>query len=151
MRRPYATGPPQIDTGRSDENSGELMIRVREVLTEGARWLALLSLIGLAPASMVSAQEAVTVSGEVVDLACYLSKGSKGKRHKTCAELCAKKGLPLGVLTDAGDVYLLIEDHDDPGPYETVKGLAAERVEVTGKKFTKGGVQSILVGGVKSE
>jgi hypothetical protein len=123
-------------------------------LVEAARWLALLTLIGAVPAvsvSQVRAQDAITVKGEIVDLACHLSKGSKGKRHKTCAELCAKKGLPLGVLNDAGDVYLLIEDHDDPAPYEAAKGLAGEQAEVTGKKFTKGGVQSILVSGAKGE
>ena len=91
------------------------------------------------------------MNGEVVDLACYLSKGLKGRRHKQCAELCAKKGLPIGVLTDAGDVYLLIEDHDNPAPYESAKELAGERAEVTGKKFTKGGVASVLVSGVKGE
>jgi len=123
---------------------------VRELFLEMTRWLALVSLIGLMPtafARRVAAQEEVKVTGEVVDLACYLSKGSKGKRHKTCAELCAKKGLPLGVLTESGDVYLLIEDHDNPGPYESVKGLAGDDAEVSGKKFTKGGVQSILVSG----
>ena len=117
----------------------------------GARWLALAALVGAAPAVRAQAQEAITVKGEIVDLACYLSKGSKGKRHKTCAELCAKKGLPIGVLTESGDVYLLIEDHDDPAPYEAAKGLAGEQAEVTGKKFTKGGVQSILVSGAKGE
>lgn len=127
---------------------------MRHVCFEVARWMALASLVGLAPAvaaPRVGAQEAITVSGEVVDLACYLSKGSKGKRHKQCAQLCAKKGLPLGVLTDAGDVYLLIEDHDDPGPYETAKALAGERITVSGKKFSKGGVQSVLVANAKAE
>ena len=127
---------------------------MREITLELARWLALLSLMGLVPMALApsaSAQEEVKVSGEVVDLACYLSKGSKGKRHKQCAELCAKKGLPLGVLTDSGDVYLLLEDHDDPGPYETVKGLAGERATVSGKKFVKGGVQSVLVAETKGE
>ena len=127
---------------------------VRELFLEITRWLALLSLIGLVPTALgqrASAQEEIKVSGEVVDLACYLSKGSKGKRHKQCAELCAKKGLPLGVLTDSGDVYLLLEDHDDPGPYETVKGLAGERATVSGKKFVKGGVQSVLVAETKGE
>jgi hypothetical protein len=121
---------------------------------ELTRWLALAFLIGAAPAVLApvaGGQEAITVKGEVVDLACYLSKGSKGKRHKTCAELCAKKGLPLGVLTESGDVYLLIEDHDNPAPYDTVKGFAGEQAEVTGKKFTKGGIQSILISGAKSE
>ena len=91
------------------------------------------------------------MKGEIVDLACYLSKGSKGKRHKTCAELCAKKGLPIGVLNENGDVYLLIEDHDDPAPYDAAKGFAGEQAEISGKKFTKGGVQSILVSGAKGE
>jgi hypothetical protein len=130
------------------------MMRVRDLCLELARWLALLSLIGLmhvVTVPPVSAQEEVKVSGEVVDLACYLSKGSKGIRHKTCAQLCAKKGLPIGVLTDAGDVYLLIENHDDPAPYEAAKGLAGEHAAVSGKKFTKGGVQSILVSGAAGE
>jgi hypothetical protein len=126
----------------------------RDVVLEVARWLALASLIGMAPAVLAprtSAQEPITVKGEIVDLACYLSKGSKGQRHKACAELCAKKGMPLGVLNESGDVYLLLEDHDDPGPYDAAKGLAGEQAEVTGKKFIKGGVQSILVSGAKGQ
>lgn len=130
------------------------MSNLRHVALEVMHWLALFSLIGLVQMTALpraSAQEPITVSGEVVDLACYLSKGSKGKRHKQCAELCAKKGLPIGVLTDAGDVYLLIEDHDDPAPYDAAKGLAGERAEVSGKKFAKGGVASILVSAAKGE
>ncbi len=75
----------------------------------------------------------------------------KGTRHKACAQLCAKKGMPLGVLTETGDVYLLTEDHDDPGPYDAVKALAGEQAEVSGKKFVKGGVQSISVSAAKAE
>ena len=41
-------------------------------------------------ASASRAQEQVTVQGEILDLTCYLSKGSKGERHKTCAKTCAK-------------------------------------------------------------
>jgi hypothetical protein len=131
------------------------MTTPKEVLLTVAQWLALATLIGvMAPVTVVTraaAQEDITVKGEIVDLACYLSKGSKGKRHKTCAELCAKKGLPIGVLNDNGDVYLLIENHDDPGPYDAAKGFAGEQAEISGKKFTKGGVQSILVSGAKGE
>jgi len=124
----------------------------RHALVELAGWLALFSLLGIAPAVRVmpvAAQEQVTVSGEVVDLSCYLAKGSKGIRHKACAQMCAKKGLPIGVLDDSGTTYLLLEDHDNPGPYATAKDLAGERVEVTGKKFSKGGVQSIEVSAAK--
>lgn len=127
---------------------------LRHVCFEVTRWLALASLVGLAPAVATphaGAQDAITVSGEVVDLACYLPRGSKGKRHKQCAQLCAKKGMPIGVLTDAGDVYLLIEDHDDPEPYDKAKELAGERATVSGKKFVKGGVQSVLVAEITAE
>lgn len=129
---------------------------VQAVVFEVTRWLALASLVSLmlpivTPVARVAAQEAATVSGEIVDLACYLSKGSKGKRHKQCAQLCAKKGLPIGVLTDNGDVYLLIEDHDDPAPYDAAKALAGERATISGKTYTKGGVQSLLVAETKSE
>jgi hypothetical protein len=127
---------------------------IQAIVFEVTRWLALASFVGLAPAfaaAPTQAQEVVSVTGEVVDLSCYLSQGSKGKRHKQCAELCAKKGLPIGVVTDSGDLYLLIEDHDSPDPYGQAKGLAGERVTVSGKKFAKGGMQSVLVAEVKGE
>jgi hypothetical protein len=102
-----------------------------------------------AAAGAVRAQEDVTVQGEIVDLACYMTKGSKGPQHRACAQMCAKKGVPIGVLTDAGDVYLLVDDHDDPDPYEALKKLAGDRAEVSGKKFVKGGVAAIMVTGSK--
>ena len=102
------------------------------------------------PVAPARAQEATTVQGEILDLTCYLSKGSKGDRHKTCAKMCAKKGLPIGVLTDDGKVFLLIEDHDDPDPYDAVKELADGRAEITGKRFSKDGIESIMVGSSKA-
>jgi len=107
-----------------------------------------LSLSFAAPA--VHADDDVTLQGEVVDMACYMSKGSKGAAHKACAQLCAKKGVPVGLLTDAGELYLLLDDHNDPDPYEAAKKLAGERAEIGGKKFVKQGVASIVVANVKA-
>jgi hypothetical protein len=109
-----------------------------------------LSIVALAAVLHLSnqpagAQEAITVSGEILDLSCYLSKGSKGARHKTCAKMCAEKGLPIGVLTESGEVYLLLEDHDNPDPYDALKKLAGSDAEVGGKKFVRSGMQSIVV------
>lgn len=96
------------------------------------------------------AQDAdVTVQGEIVDLACYMAKGSRGSAHKSCAQMCAKKGVPIGVLTDGGELYLLLDDHNNPEPYETAKKLAGEHAEVSGKKFSKQGIASIVVGSAK--
>jgi hypothetical protein len=93
--------------------------------------------------------DAVTVQGEVVDMACYMAKGSRGAAHKACAVMCAKRGVPIGVLTDAGELYLLLDDHNNEDPYEAVKKLAGERAEVTGKKINKQGVAGIVVGSAK--
>jgi hypothetical protein len=65
---------------------------IRHVYFEVTRWLALAILVGLAPAWRRHAPgtEAISVS-EVVDLACYLSKGSRGSatsRRGLCARRC---------------------------------------------------------------
>lgn len=108
-----------------------------------------MSMLLAAAPSVVRADEDLTVQGEVVDMACYMSKGSKGAAHKACAVLCAKKGVPIGLLTDAGELYLLLDDHNNPDPYDDAKKLAGERAEVTGKKYAKQGVASIVVASVK--
>jgi hypothetical protein len=105
--------------------------------------------LGLQWPAVAHAQEDVTVQGEIVDMACYMAKGSRGASHKACAQLCAKRGVPLGVLTDGGEVFLLLDDHNNPDPYEAAKKLAGERAEIGGKKFSKQGVASIVVGSVK--
>jgi len=84
-------------------------------------------------------------------MACYLSKGSRGASHKACAQLCAKRGVPIGVLTDGGELYLLLDDHNNPDPYDDAKKLAGERAEISGKRFNKQGVASIVVGAVKGQ
>jgi hypothetical protein len=117
-------------------------------LLTGSACLALLVCAWWAPAP-VAAQEDVTVQGEVIDMACYMAKGSKGPSHKACAQLCAKKGVPIGVLTDGGEVYLLLDDHNNSDPYDAAKKLAGERAEIHGTKFSKQGVASIVVNSAK--
>jgi hypothetical protein len=88
-----------------------------------------------------------TVSGEVVDLACYMAHPSTGAGagHRKCAETCLKKGMPIGILTDDKQVYLVLEDHDNPKPYAQLKEKAAEKVTVEGEKVSQGGLQGIVV------
>ena len=108
-----------------------------------------LMMVGVTFPAIGQAQEDVTVQGEILDMACYMAKGSKGAAHKACAVMCAKKGVPMGVLTDAGEVYLLLDDHNNPDPYDATKKLSGERAEITGKKYNKQGVASIVVSGAK--
>ena len=99
--------------------------------------------------AVTKAQESVTVKGEIVDMACYLPKGSRGPEHKSCAQMCAKRGAPIAVLTDAGDLYLLVDDHNAPEPYEAAKKLAGDHAEITGKKFARQGIAGIVVESAK--
>ena len=100
-----------------------------------------------------SAARADSFTGEIVDLACYMPHGNpeqyRGSGHKKCAETCAKKGLPLGLLTDDKQVYLILEDHENSKPYATVKDKAAEHVTLEGNKVALGGLQAIVVEAVK--
>src|SRR5262245_61985315 len=97
------------------------------------------------------ARAADTVSGEVIDMSCYLHhpETSRGASHKKCAETCAKKGLPMGILTEDNQVFLLLEDHDNPKAYATALEGAAKTITVEGKKVAQGGVNGIVVESVK--
>ena len=56
----------------------------------------------------------VTVVGEIVDLSCYLQVGKHGAKHRDCGQKCLKAGQPIGLLTQEGKVYWLMEEEHDP-------------------------------------
>jgi hypothetical protein len=93
--------------------------------------------------------DTVKIKGEVVDLWCYLEGGDHGADHKDCAVSCAKAGNPVGLVTEKGDIYVMmgIKDHQ-PGR-EVLIDKMAENVTVEGTLVKKGGVQVIYVSAVK--
>ena len=74
------------------------------------------------------------VTGEVVDMMCYVDHGGKGEKHAACATKCIKSGGPVGIASE-GKTYLIVGDHkpmndelaDYAGKTITVKGKMAER------------------------
>ncbi len=111
--------------------------------------IALGSTMALASGHAAWAGEKVT--GEVVDMSCYLHHPatSTGSSHRKCAETCAKKGLPMGLLTGDKQVFLLLEDHDNPKAYAAALAKAAQQATVEGDKVNVGGVQGIVVEAVE--
>jgi hypothetical protein len=93
--------------------------------------------------------DAVSLKGEVVDVWCYFEGGDKGADHKQCAVTCAKAGDPIALLTEKGDLYILvgIKDHD-PAKDMLIEKMA-ENVTVDGTLVKKGGVQVIYVTAIK--
>ncbi len=99
--------------------------------------------------SEAAATKPVTLKGELVDTGCYLGHGARGEKHKACATKCISGGMPMGLLTADGALYLLTMDHGNPDPYNQAKDLAAEMVEVTGPVFARNGMKAIEVTAVK--
>jgi len=88
-----------------------------------------------------------TLTGEVVDMACYVvhPATSRGNSHRECADTCLKKGMPMGLVTADKQLYLLLEDHENPKAYGQIKEKAAETISVEGTKVNEGGVQGFVV------
>lgn len=96
----------------------------------------------------------VTVKGELVDMACFMAHEGKGKKHADCGKMCVAGGSPLGIVTQDGAVYLLVEDHTTAKtkkPYAKAKELVAETVTIHGDAYQRGGSQAIVVESVATQ
>jgi hypothetical protein len=90
-----------------------------------------------------------TVTGELVDMGCYLGHAATGDKHSECALRCVKQGMPMGVLTSNGTLYLVTLDHDNADPYESLKSMAGKQVTLTGELLTRSGMKAIEATTVK--
>jgi type 1 fimbria pilin len=82
--------------------------------------------------------DTVTVKGEVIDLACYLDHGARGEKHAACAEKCIRSGLPVGLKTEDGKVYVLIGEHKPLN--DQLAECAAKTVTIRGKAVSRDGI-----------
>jgi hypothetical protein len=86
-----------------------------------------------------------TITGEILDLACYVAHGAKGPQHQKCAAKCAEQGQPIGLLAQDGKVYVLFADHADSSAYEKAKGLAGRNAEIKGETASRDGINGLTV------
>jgi hypothetical protein len=75
------------------------------------------------------------VTGEVVDMMCYVDHNAVGEKHgQSCGAKCIKSGGPVGIVSD-GKAYLVVGEHKPMndqlaeycGKNITLKGKLAER------------------------
>lgn len=74
------------------------------------------------------------VTGEIVDLMCYIDHGATGDKHAGCGNKCIKGGGPVGIVEN-GKAYLVVGEHqpmndqlaESCGKTITLKGKMAER------------------------
>jgi hypothetical protein len=50
------------------------------------------------------------VTGEVVDMMCYVDHNAMGEKHGSCGSTCIKSGGPVGIVSD-GKAYLVVGEH----------------------------------------
>ena len=80
------------------------------------------------------------VTGEVVDMMCYVDHGGKGEKHAACAAKCIKGGGPVGIASE-GKTYLIVGDHKPMN--DQLAEYAGKTITVTGKMAEKDGVNMI--------
>jgi len=117
--------------------------------------LALAAMFGVPAAAVLAAEKAaapsdVTLTGEVLDLACYVAHGAKGPDHASCAVKCAAMGQPVGLAASDGKVYLLLADHSDSSGFTKAKSFAGKNVEIKGEAAEKDGINALTVHSVKT-
>jgi len=96
----------------------------------------------------------IVASGEVIDVFCYLDRGFTGEVHRDCALKCIRGGMPMGLLTQDGQIILLTKHHDyamDPyivvyaKPYNDLVDWSAKQVQVGGFLLQRKGMKAIEV------
>ena len=89
-----------------------------------------------------------TLTGEVIDVACYLGHGAMGPGHADCAQKCIKSGLPVAIKV-CDELLLAVKSDHTPMNAELAP-LAGKQVQVTGEVNEKDGVHLIAIKNVKA-
>ena len=119
---------------------------MRTLLTAG---LALTIAAGFASAALADGA-AKTVSGVIEDSYCYGTMGAHGEGHKSCAVKCIKAGIPASLVeNNTGNIYVLLPKNNEQPLPDDVINKAEDQVTVTGKEYSKGGVNFLVVDSVK--
>jgi len=77
------------------------------------------------------------ITGEVVDMMCYVDHNAIGDKHAGCAAKCIKGGGPVGIVSD-GKAYLLVGQHKPIN--DQLAEYAGKTITVKGKMAERGGV-----------
>jgi hypothetical protein len=92
----------------------------------------------------VARPQEILVTGEVLDMTCYIASNLSGPDHAKCARDCIRSGLPAGIKAQDGKVYLLTG-----GPGHLINAelvdYAAKIVTIKGKQTVRDGFAQLQV------
>jgi len=94
--------------------------------------------------SHVGGAQEILVTGEVLDMTCYIAYNLSGPGHAECAKVCIRNGAPVGLKAQNGKVYLLTAE-----PGQSVNAdladYAAKIVTIKGKQTVRDGFAQLQV------
>src|SRR5438445_10976418 len=81
------------------------------------------------------------VTGEVVDMMCYVDHNAVGEKHgQSCGAKCIKSGGPVGIVSE-GKAYLVVGEHKPIN--DQLAEYCGKTITVNGKLAERGGVAMI--------
>ena len=95
----------------------------------------------------------VTLTGEVVELSCYL-KDQRGEDHAECAINCAENGMPIAFVAleaDDKEVMYQVLFEDGTAPLDILIDFVGQQVDITGTIKEKAGAKIIIASDVIGE
>lgn len=110
--------------------------------------------LALAAAPAFAAEgERVQIKGEIIDTWCYFSgvmggpDAVVGSAHHTCALWCSAGGIPVGLLGDDGEVYMVlkINGDDQSASGDTQLTLASHEIVADGMLYKRDGLNYLVV------
>ena len=107
--------------------------------------LTIMSVVAIAAADEAKKEEAAkptTLTGEVIDLSCYMGHGASGMDHAKCAQSCITKGMPVGFLTTDGVMYVILGSGHEPAN-KSVVDFAGKKSMITGTVKEDKGLKTI--------
>ena len=124
---------------------------LKSLLGAAAAALAVASTSQTAIAS--TAGNVIEIKGEIIDTWCYFSgvmggpEAVTGSAHHTCALWCAAGGIPVGLLAEDGQVYMVLkiesDDHTNGG--DRLLEIASHELTATGEHLVRDGVNYLVV------
>lgn len=81
------------------------------------------------------------VTGEVVDMMCYVDHNAVGEKHgQSCGAKCIRSGGPVGIVSE-GKAYLVVGEHKPMN--DQLADLCGKKVTLKGKLAERGGIAMI--------
>jgi len=86
----------------------------------------------------LSAGSSKEITGEVVDMMCYLDHNAIGEKHgSSCGTTCIKNGGPVGIVSD-GKAYLVVGEHKPMN--DQLAEYCGKTISLKGKLAERGGI-----------